>query len=110
MVGLGLSPIIGASSVCLPKCLRLTYAQQVGRASMVPSIGIALALTLIICGVPVSDARADGITVRPAKQRVVHRKPRCLHDQCGYPIACPDRTCGSLYGAYGPYGGFYYWS
>ena len=27
------------------------------------------------------------------------------HDRCGLPVACPDGTCYSLYGAYGPWGG-----
>ena len=78
---------------------------------MLKPFAIGLILATIFAVGPVSEATADGITVvRPAKKRVVHRAPRCQHDRCGYPIACPDRTCSSLYGAYGPYGGFYYWS
>jgi hypothetical protein len=71
---------------------------------------ILLALAVGACVDPVPDALADGIT-RPAKKaRHVNRAPRCLHDRCGFPVVCPDGTCNSIYGAYGPYGGALYWS
>jgi hypothetical protein len=73
------------------------------------AIGLAFALGLT--SYPTQDVLADGVAVvRPAKKRAVHVAPRCLRDQCGYPMTCPDGTCHSLYGAYGPYGGFHYWS
>jgi hypothetical protein len=76
------------------------------------AVFILLALAVGAWIDPVPEALADGIAVvRPAKKpRAVYRAPRCPHDRCGYPIKCPDGTCSSLYGAYGPYGGVHYWS
>lgn len=70
---------------------------------------LALAVSVGVDPVP---ALADGIAVaRPAKVvRPAHRIARCRYDRCGYPAICPDGTCRSLYGAYGPYGGAAYWS
>ena len=65
-------------------------------------------LAMISCDCVSQEALADGVRARPAK--TVKAAPRkCPRDQCGVPIKCPDGTCFSLYGAYGPYGGQVHW-
>jgi hypothetical protein len=55
------------------------------------------------------EALADGVVVRNTKNVRSHVR-NCGRDRCGFPVVCPDGTCASLYGAYGPYGGALYWS
>jgi hypothetical protein len=68
------------------------------------------------------DAKAAGMDVpRAGPQRIVATGPycralwRCGPAGCGWfrvcSSPCPDRySCSSLYGAYGPYGGFAFWA
>ena len=58
-------------------------------------------LTIVVGSVPVQRADADWPAVRHTKNIVRHpyRDTR---------PSCPDDSCGSLYGAYGPYGAAYY--
>jgi hypothetical protein len=73
-------------------------------------VTVLAALTMVCCDWWVSPgAFADG--VRPTKNvRPAPHARKCHRDQCGYPVKCPDGTCYSLYGAYGPHGGALYWS
>jgi len=54
----------------------------------------------------------DGTSMsRSKKFHYVSRIYRCAHhDRCRVPVGCPDGTCYSLYGAYGPHGGPAYWT
>jgi hypothetical protein len=70
-------------------------------------------LAIFSCDVLGHGARSDGITVPQLAKKVRHhyRASKCgLYDRCGVPVGCPDGTCYSLYGAYGPYGGPAYWA
>lgn len=69
---------------------------------------VSLAVAVALCIDPVPEAQADGIAVPRAAKKAPRAK--CRHDRCGLPAICPDGTCASLYGAYGPYGGANYWS
>ena len=74
------------------------------------TVTVLTALAMISCDWASQEALADGVAVRPAKNvRAVPHARRCVRDQCGFPVKCPDGTCYSLYGAYGPYGGTVYW-
>ena len=76
-------------------------------------LGIIMTLCVVAaCSCQTQDAFADGASAgRSRKPHHVRRVPRCGPlDRCGFPIACPDGTCYSLYGAYGPYGGPAYWT
>lgn len=79
---------------------------------MTRTVALLLAVGIAASLVQVETSFADGVSVvRPAKKaRPQYRAHRCAHDRCGYPITCPDGTCSSLFGAYGPQGGFQYWS
>lgn len=68
---------------------------------------VAVLFAVIAGGTPTRDALADDyIVARSKKLRHPSRTYRCAsHDRCGLPVACPDGTCYSLYGAYGPWGG-----
>jgi hypothetical protein len=70
------------------------------------------ALALAACDGLAQDAVADGVVARPTKnvRPVPHARKCRSHDRCGFPTVCPDGTCYSLYGAYGPYGGALYWN
>ena len=73
---------------------------------------IVTVLTVIACNCLTQDALADGISAgRSKKIRHVSRITKCAPvDRCGFAVACPDGTCYSLYGAYGPFGGPAYWT
>jgi hypothetical protein len=76
------------------------------------AVAMLAALAMIFCDGLSQDALADGFTVRHTKKvrPVAHARKCGQYDRCGYPSVCPDGTCYSLYGAYGPYGGALYWS
>jgi len=64
------------------------------------------------CGCATQPARADGTPVVRHAGNIHHDRVArgCIYGRCGPPVGCPDGTCYSLYGAYGPYGGPLYWS
>ena len=79
---------------------------------MAKSVLSLIALAAIIsCDCATHSAAADEAPVVRHARKVHHRiVPTCVYDRCGLPVGCPDGTCYSLYGAYGPYGGPLYWS
>jgi len=80
-------------------------------------MGRAVLVLITLAGIGAYDCatepvRADGVPVVRHARKVHHAgvAPGCIYDRCGPPVGCPDGTCYSLYGAYGPYGGPLYWS
>lgn len=73
---------------------------------------VVAASTVFACNSLTQYALADGTSIsRSKKLRHASRIYRCApRDLCGFRIGCPDGTCYSLYGAYGPYGGPAYWT
>jgi hypothetical protein len=71
-----------------------------------------LGLVLLISSAGLTEAAfADGTPIRHVKKiRHIAHAPCTRYDRCGLPRVCPDGTCYSLYGGYGPYGGPLYWS
>ena len=77
----------------------------------------AVLLLITVIGIAACDStnqpvRADGAPVGHHTGKVHHDRmaPGCIYGRCGPPVGCPDGTCYSMYGAYGPYGGPLYWS
>ena len=68
--------------------------------------------TVMACYSLTQQVLADGTGMsRSKKFRHVSRIYKCTRrDLCGFPVGCPDGTCYSLYGAYGPHGGPAYWT
>ena len=66
------------------------------RKSMLMTMAI---FAIISCDGLTQGASADGLAVNRQYRNAAPRRP-----------TCPDRySCGSLFGAYGPYGGVNYW-
>jgi hypothetical protein len=75
-------------------------------------LGLFALVVAIACDCVIYEAAADETPLvhharKPYQARV---GPPCAYHRCGPPVGCPDGTCYSLYGAYGPYGGPLYWS
>jgi hypothetical protein len=71
----------------------------VGKVTCV--VAAALALLFYLSG----DAFADGMTVKR------HHARKVVADTSVVRSGCPDPySCSSLYGAYGPFGGYAYWT
>src|SRR5262249_38997980 len=76
------------------------------------ALAILIGLAVVAASIPSQNALADeSARVRQTKKKVRHVRPDVIPcDRCGVPITCPDGLCASLYGGYGPYGGYPYWS